>query len=433
MVTIVHPKVNQIADWTQAKLNEYINAGLYPAGTLISDITQPSDWNDDHTITGLTAADVAVVPAASVVETDAQTFINNIAINVRDYVIVDMDNADYTLTLSQAKYAGWVVLNAGDGTKTITVPTTSDDQTSLQIMILTLFAGAQFYVQSQTGGSTTLITAPEMDLIAYNHGSQALSIHGALVSDAAYGAGWNGALKATTQNAVYDKIESLFSSPTITALKLAAGTATANTQPIEIASGTLLTAAEAGSMEYDGKAFYTTPVASARGVSPSVMFAIVPAGGFALSTSTGVQSCFPAGTDVWTLEASTTYAFEGFYHIQKATNTATVAMAFALGGGASVTSIKYYVVGQNNAVNVATTAQQSCYVDTVASTVVNATSTGHTVHQFKGLIRMNAGGTVTPQIDFSATTAGSPTMMQDSYIKFTPLGTNTVASVGNVA
>jgi hypothetical protein len=46
---------------------------------------------------------------------------------------------------------------------------------------------------------------------------------------------------------------------------------------------------------------------------------------------------------------------------------------------------------------------------------------------------MNAGGTVTPQINFSGTAAGTPTMAANSYIMFTPIGSNTVASVGNVA
>jgi hypothetical protein len=162
------------------------------------------------------------------------------------------------------------------------------------------------------------------------------------------------------------------------------------------------------------------------------MFAIVPAGGFALSTAAGVQSCFPATSDVWTLEASSTYYFEGFYHIQKAVNSVSVAMAFELGGGASITSIKYFTIGQNSGPNITGTGQQSCYVDTVASTVVSATSATHAVQKFTGIIRMNAGGTVTPQIAFSGTAAGTPTMLDDSYIKFTKLGTNTRESVGSV-
>ncbi len=208
----------------------------------------------------------------------------------------------------------------------------------------------------------------------------------------------------------------------------AGGTADA---PIKLTAGTNLTTAEAGAYEYDGKVFYTTPVASARGVSPSTMFAIVPAGGFALSTASGVQSCFPAATDVWTLAASTTYFFEGTYHVIHS-GTLTTAMAFALGGGASITSIAYDVISNVAAANTTVTANNSTYVTQVASTVVTVSTTGNKLIRFRGIIRMNAAGTVTPQINFSGT-ATSPSMGVDSWIRFTPIGTNTVASVGNVA
>jgi len=44
---------------------------------------------------------------------------------------------------------------------------------------------------------------------------------------------------------------------------------------------------------------------------------------------------------------------------------------------------------------------------------------------------MNAGGTVTPQINFSATPT-TPVMTADSFIKFTPIGT-TNNILGSVA
>lgn len=53
VVSVTHAKVNNIADWTQAELDAQIDAGNYPAGTTLADITLPSDWNDGHTITGL--------------------------------------------------------------------------------------------------------------------------------------------------------------------------------------------------------------------------------------------------------------------------------------------------------------------------------------------------------------------------------------------
>jgi hypothetical protein len=53
MITVKHDKTNTIVDWTQADLDAQIALGNFPAGTLLADIVLPSDWNDDHTVTGL--------------------------------------------------------------------------------------------------------------------------------------------------------------------------------------------------------------------------------------------------------------------------------------------------------------------------------------------------------------------------------------------
>lgn len=161
-------------------------------------------------------------------------------------------------------------------------------------------------------------------------------------------------------------------------------------------------------------------------------YSIAPAGDFTLSTATGVQSAFPTTGDVFTLVAATTYEFEGMYVISKSGTTCTTAMAFALGGGASVTSILYHALAHSAAANTTTTAQDVVYVDTVSSTVINATNAANTIIKFKGLIRMNVGGTVTPQINFSASPT-TPLMKANSYIKFTPIGTNTENVKGVVA
>lgn len=187
-----------------------------------------------------------------------------------------------------------------------------------------------------------------------------------------------------------------------------------------------------GSVEYDGTCFYSTPVASATGVSPSTQFAIVAAGDFNLLTTSGVQSAFSTTNDVWTLAAGTTYIMEGLYLITHSTTTCTTAMAFALGGGASVTAINYFVQAPILAANTTATATNVTWVSQVATTVVTATSTVGWAIAFKGLIQMNLGGTVTPQVNWSANTT-APVMKANSYIMFTPIGTNTVTAVGNVA
>lgn len=164
----------------------------------------------------------------------------------------------------------------------------------------------------------------------------------------------------------------------------------------------------------------------------SFMFSIVGSD-FTLAAASGVQSAFPSTGDVWTLAASTAYWFDGLYYITKGTTTCTIALAFALAGGASVTSILYWAQGQHVAINTTGTTQSSCCVDTVASTVVLATGTTAAQIKFQGIIRMNAGGTVTPQINFSANPTGTNLMKLNSHIRFRLLGTNTDNVYGDVA
>ena len=53
-----------------------------------------------------------------------------------------------------------------------------------------------------------------------------------------------------------------------------------------------------------------------------------------------------------------------------------------------------------------------------------ATTAGVQIY-FKGIISMNVGGTVTPQIQFSAALGGTNLMKAGSFIKFTRLGSTT--------
>ncbi len=210
-------------------------------------------------------------------------------------------------------------------------------------------------------------------------------------------------------------------------LTLVAGTNTA--APIIFTSGTNLTNAVAGTMEFDGTVFYNTPVASARALNVGTMYSIVPAATFALLTTSGVQSCFPTTGDVWTLPATTSYFFEGAYYITHTTTTCTTAMAFACSN--APTSIAYNVISVINAADGAPAAASMTWVDTVASTVVAATSTVGWAIRFRGILRTNLATTVTPQINFSANTT-VPVMQANSYITMTPLGTNTASILGSV-
>lgn len=205
-------------------------------------------------------------------------------------------------------------------------------------------------------------------------------------------------------------------------------TGTATLAPALFTAGTNLTAPTPGAEEYDGKAFYLTP-ASGRGVSPSVQLSVVQAD-FNMTDAAGVQACLPAVADVLTVQAGTTYLFEGQYIILTGATTHTTAMAFAL-ATTTITSWEYLATLWSAALNTIATATSNVHVSGVASKVINATSTAvYTIIEFRGVARINAGGTITPQINFSAATGATPVMKVGSYMQLYPVGSGTVASVG---
>jgi hypothetical protein len=159
------------------------------------------------------------------------------------------------------------------------------------------------------------------------------------------------------------------------------------------------------------------------------MYSIVASGGFALGTGTGAQSAFDTPGDVWTLAANTTYEFEWIIRITKSGTTCTLSAGFALGGGGSVTSVIINAIGGSGASGNAGVIWG--YVN-IGGGQVTVTSATNALVTLKGLIRMNAGGTVTPQITFSASPT-SPVMAAGSHIKFTKWNSDVTNTRGTVA
>lgn len=149
---------------------------------------------------------------------------------------------------------------------------------------------------------------------------------------------------------------------------------------------------------------------------------------FTGTAGNAVQPIFQAANDALTVLASTSYWFKLFLSVTNGTTTATKALAFA--GTATLTSIRYKATGQNVAINTTGTAQSTVHIDTAASTVVLATGTTSWWIEAEGIIRVNAGGTLIPQFQFSANPTGTVLVKKDSYIMLFPFGSNTVAAVG---
>lgn len=142
---------------------------------------------------------------------------------------------------------------------------------------------------------------------------------------------------------------------------------------------------------------------------------------FSLTAGTGAQAAFPTTGDVFTLTANTTYEVEGVYYISKSGTTCTTSLLFPL-TTAVATFIGLNVNAFNAAANTTTATLAGTWINQLTATVINATASGEVAIKFKGLLRITTGGTVTPQIQFSAAPT-APLMKVGSYIKFTPIGT----------
>ena len=216
-------------------------------------------------------------------------------------------------------------------------------------------------------------------------------------------------------------------------IRPAAGQAAAGGAPLKFTAGTNLTSAEAGAMEFDGKTFYLTTVGRAVSAAFHLMSNSADFTGGNVNTA---QPFFEAANDTITLEAATSYLFEGVIEITRAAGTTSHTIDVLLGGTASFTDISWQCTCRNGAASATVPIRPYTnhgHVATAMTVSVASTTTDSTSFLIKGMMRINAAGTVIPQFKYSAAPGGVPTIKKSSYFTFTPIGSNTVGSVGPVA
>lgn len=205
---------------------------------------------------------------------------------------------------------------------------------------------------------------------------------------------------------------------------------TTSNAALTFANGALLTTPAAGAHEFTSGIFYKTPVASARAVDMIEFFKALTADEGA-TNGTSAQPWFPTAGGI-TLPGSTSFFFEGLLLLTNGTTSHTTGLGF--GGTATLTSIDYVarLIGGN--ANAIITTISSIWINTASNTVLNSGVTvASTVIEVRGVIRINAGGTLIPQFTFSAAPGGTNTVKRNSFFRLTPIGSNSVASVGNWA
>ena len=209
---------------------------------------------------------------------------------------------------------------------------------------------------------------------------------------------------------------------------------------LQFVAGDLLTTATAGTVEFDTTSLYFTPLANQRGVVPATQF-IVTSSTNTLTQSTSAQPVFDnvVANGQIRLSASTTYFFEGLYLINNTASPSTAhSVSILFTPENPVTNIAYVadVTTSSGAPNAGATTISRSASSSVTATQITPTGTT-TANEYisvalRGTIRTNSAGNVAPLIQYNAAAPGGvSTVLTNSYIKFTPVGTSAVTSVGN--
>jgi hypothetical protein len=106
---------------------------------------------------------------------------------------------------------------------------------------------------------------------------------------------------------------------------------------------------------------------------------------------------------------------------------------FALGGGATLTSIRYVADTSTGLASAVTAAKKVQVTAATATTVTDAAPGGaatNFVIQIRGIIRTNVAGTITPQFQFTGTPGSAPVVQANSFFRLVPVGSGSVTSIG---
>lgn len=209
-------------------------------------------------------------------------------------------------------------------------------------------------------------------------------------------------------------------------VRLPVGT-TANA-PLTFQSGTNVTSPLAGQMEYDGKLHYSTHVDGARGVNNAEQWLALSAT-FTLTSQTAAQKMFNTPTNgALTVAGATAYQFECQFDLS-AMSATSGSFGFALGGTATLTSVKWWSSGFKAALATAGAPQATMNVTASNATIVTATTNTVGYAHIFGIVRVNAAGTLIPQVSLGV--AAAAVVGVNSFFRAWPVGTNVQTSQGN--
>lgn len=202
------------------------------------------------------------------------------------------------------------------------------------------------------------------------------------------------------------------------------GAGTTTIAPFKLTSGTNLTTAAAGAIEYDGSAMYFSPAASTRStvVSRQIMYLGTA---YTLTNATGVQKLFNGSANGAVTLPVGDYEFECYVTISALPGTGT--FGFAMAGAATYTQA-WEATGARVAAGTAATPSVS--FNTAANTAVTPTSATTTAYmKIRGTINVTGAGTVIPQFSMTTTSAAAVIGVGSYFIVAPFSGTNGVTNV----
>jgi DNA-binding beta-propeller fold protein YncE len=152
------------------------------------------------------------------------------------------------------------------------------------------------------------------------------------------------------------------------------------------------------------------------------------------SNSSSAQKLFnESANGAANVAASTAYLMQASIYL-RTTGATSHGLSLLFGGTATLTSMGYTGTIGRSLTPDATTAVGEFTGTAASATVVSgavATATYYFI-QFSGIVRVNGAGTFIPQFQFTSNAPGAaPVTGHDSYLTLTPIGANTVTTVGS--
>jgi hypothetical protein len=212
-------------------------------------------------------------------------------------------------------------------------------------------------------------------------------------------------------------------SPT-SVLHLKAGTATASTAPLKFNSGTNLTTAEAGAMEYDGTAgFMTQQTTTGRGMLLAPQIVRIDTGRSKTTNNTTLEAIFDTANDVINLTANTLYYFRAMYVMSSSASGVAAGLQVGFLFSNAQQSINFRALSYTQGTS---TAQTSIYISAATATTVTATATTISLYviELEGWFKSNAttGGTFTPAFAQSVIgTTSAPIASPNTFFMLYPM------------